>query len=97
MEFIHSTFAIQSNNAHGQITFGQFKAGFEAKQLSDQGVVFLFVAAMRAIGADVSLVHSYSANACSRIFWAELFVNNVWLRIDPLAKTIGLKVSYLNF
>lgn len=53
---------------------------------------------MRSIGADVSLVYSYSAaNANDRMFWAEVFVDNTWLPVFPQTETIGVEVSHLNF
>lgn len=90
---IHSTFTIQTNKS-GRIQFAQFKDNIEEKRLYGQEVVFLFVALMRALGADASLVSNFSDNICNTIFWAEIFMvdKNDWIPVDPLTQTINFTV-----
>lgn len=96
LNVIHSTFNIQqTSKAEQQIDFVQFKEHIEAKQLHDQEVVFLFVAFMRAVGADVSLTCNFSGKGRNTVFWAEVFLDGKWTPVEPLSRAIGSMVILL--
>lgn len=94
LDIIHSTFTIDhSTVTFDQIRFPHFKLNIEAKKLCGQEVVFVFVALMRAVGADVSLACSFSV-ATNSIFWAEVFIDGEWTLIEPVSRAIGFTVIF---